>query len=65
MGICFIGNKKFKTNYLFLFFIASITIFNFNLTKSVFDKLKGGASLAAFAKLKLEIVIDIVKNKNK
>ena len=31
-------------------------------TKSVFDKLKGGASLAAFAKLKLEIVIDIMKN---
>ena len=34
-------------------------------TKSVFDKLKGGASLAAFAKLKLKIVIDAMKNKNK
>ena len=32
-----IGNKKFKTNYLFLFFIASITIFNFNLAKAASD----------------------------
>ncbi len=32
-----IGNKKFKTNYLFLFFIASITVFNFNLAKAASD----------------------------
>ena len=32
-----IGNKKFKTNYLFLFFVASITIFNFNLAKAASD----------------------------
>ena len=34
-------------------------------TKSVFAKLKGGASLAAFAKLSVKKVNIIVKNKNK
>jgi len=34
-------------------------------TKSVFAKLNGGASLAAFAKLNLKIVIIVVNNKNK
>ena len=33
-------------------------------TKSVFAKLNGGASLAAFPKSNLKMVIAVVKNKN-
>tara|TARA_X000000368_G_C22966246_1_gene683298 strand:- start:15 stop:635 length:621 start_codon:yes stop_codon:yes gene_type:complete len=32
-----LGNKRFKVNYLFLFFTALITIFSFNLAKAASD----------------------------